>query len=89
MLLQEIRDWLDAPGNEQEFLIVFFDDQPNLQTWVGLPFTRNVMLCAAADYCLLAPTHPAPCPTTAAAGRGGPPAGGHPDRLPPPLDPHP
>lgn len=32
---QEIRDWMDAPGNSDEFLLLYFDDQPNLQTWVG------------------------------------------------------
>lgn len=32
-LLQEIAAWLSAPGNEQEFIIVFFDDNDDLLEW--------------------------------------------------------
>lgn len=31
---QEIRAWMDRPENEKEFLMLYFDDQANLQTWV-------------------------------------------------------
>lgn len=31
---QEIKGWMDAPQNADEFLILYFDDQPNLKTWV-------------------------------------------------------
>ena len=33
--MQELADWLAVPQNEQEFLIVFFDDQMDLAAWVG------------------------------------------------------
>ncbi|KAI3432222.1 hypothetical protein D9Q98_003784 [Chlorella vulgaris] len=39
--LQEIRDWMDAPGNSDEFLLLYFDDQPNLQTWGKLGHLLN------------------------------------------------
>ena len=32
--LQEVRAWMDRPDNAQEFLMLYFDDQANLQTWV-------------------------------------------------------
>jgi len=34
--LEEIGEWMAAEGNEDEFLVLFFDDQPNLETWVSL-----------------------------------------------------
>lgn len=33
--MQEIKEWMVAPENADEFLILYFDDQLNLQTWVG------------------------------------------------------
>lgn len=30
---QEIKAWMDRPENEKEFLMLYFDDQANLQTW--------------------------------------------------------
>ena len=33
---QEVRTWMDAPGNDKEFVMLYFDDQANLATWVGL-----------------------------------------------------
>ena len=33
--LEEVRDWLDRPGNEREFVVMFFDDQEDLQAWVS------------------------------------------------------
>ena len=32
--MQEVADWLAMPQNQQEFLIVFFDDQMDLASWV-------------------------------------------------------
>ncbi len=34
--MQELADWLAMPQNEKEFLIVFFDDQMDLASWVSL-----------------------------------------------------
>ncbi|KAL4424092.1 hypothetical protein ABPG75_001393 [Micractinium tetrahymenae] len=31
--LQEVKDWMDRPENALEFVILYFDDQVNLQTW--------------------------------------------------------
>lgn len=31
--LEEIAAWLHAPANKDEFLLVFFDDEPNLRKW--------------------------------------------------------
>jgi hypothetical protein len=31
--LSEIKTWLDAPGNEGEFVVLYFDDQPDLGVW--------------------------------------------------------
>lgn len=33
--MQELADWLAMPQNEKEFLIVFFDDQMDLASWVS------------------------------------------------------
>jgi len=33
--LQEVADWMAAPGNEAEFVTLFFDDQSDLGDWVG------------------------------------------------------
>lgn len=33
--LQEIGDWLDRPGNEHEFLVLYLDDQKDLFDWVS------------------------------------------------------
>ena len=35
--MQELADWLAMPQNQQEFLIVFFDDQMDLASWVSMP----------------------------------------------------
>jgi hypothetical protein len=32
---QEIAEWMAAPGNEDEFVTLFFDDQSDLGDWVG------------------------------------------------------
>ncbi len=39
--LTEIRTWLDRPENAKEFLILYFDDQPDLGKW---HFVSNVTL---------------------------------------------
>ncbi|KAL4419285.1 hypothetical protein ABPG77_008335 [Micractinium sp. CCAP 211/92] len=31
--LQEVKAWMDRPENALEFVILYFDDQPNLQAW--------------------------------------------------------
>lgn len=31
---QEIAEWMAAPGNEDEFVTLFFDDQSDLGDWV-------------------------------------------------------
>lgn len=31
--LAEVADWLAAPGNEAEFVMLYFDDQPDLLSW--------------------------------------------------------
>lgn len=36
-MLQEIAAWLRAPENADEFLVVFFDDEKDVDTWVRLP----------------------------------------------------
>ena len=33
--LAELAAWLARAGNEEEFLLVFLDDQPDIQAWVG------------------------------------------------------
>lgn len=33
---EEIRAWMDRPENQQEFLILYLDDEPDLQPWVRL-----------------------------------------------------
>lgn len=49
--MQELADWLAMPQNEQEFLIVFFDDQMDLAAWVrGLCLTQ----CAIVFWVLVA-----------------------------------
>ncbi|CAK0733927.1 hypothetical protein CVIRNUC_000356 [Coccomyxa viridis] len=35
--LAELAAWLVQPGNEEEFLLVFLDDQPDIQAWGFLP----------------------------------------------------
>lgn len=32
--LAELAAWLVQPSNEEEFLLVFLDDQPDIQAWV-------------------------------------------------------
>lgn len=32
---QEVKAWMDRPENALEFVILYFDDQPNLQAWVS------------------------------------------------------
>lgn len=85
---------MDRPENEKEFLMLYFDDQANLQTWVGVVLGRG---CGAgggsASRCWLHCSLIAPCalltvwlPCTCCTGGGGPPAGGHPVRLPARVD---
>ena len=42
--MQELADWLAMPQNQQEFLIVFFDDQMDLASWVRHPCTKQQSL---------------------------------------------
>jgi hypothetical protein len=35
--LLEIADWLNLPGNRDEFLVIFFDDQKDLLAWEMVP----------------------------------------------------
>lgn len=32
--MEEVAAWMAAPGNEREFIILFFDDQKDLSDWV-------------------------------------------------------
>ena len=32
--MQEVADWKALPGNEREFIVLFFDDQLDLGDWV-------------------------------------------------------
>ena len=41
--MQELADWLAMPQNQQEFLIVFFDDQMDLASWVR--FSKLLLHC--------------------------------------------
>jgi hypothetical protein len=38
--LQEIRVWMDRPENRDEFLILYLDDEPDLQSWVRHVYLR-------------------------------------------------
>ncbi|KAL3139980.1 hypothetical protein ABBQ38_004267 [Trebouxia sp. C0009 RCD-2024] len=40
--MQELADWLALPQNQQEFLIVFFDDQMDLAAWDMVPALLNL-----------------------------------------------
>ena len=52
--MQELADWLAMPQNEKEFLIVFFDDQMDLASWVStdVPKPRWHMLKAHVGHAL-------------------------------------
>lgn len=40
--MQEVADWMALPGNEREFIVLFFDDQKDLSDWVrSLPHLRT------------------------------------------------
>jgi hypothetical protein len=32
--LKEIREWMELESNKDQFLIVYFDDEPDLKAWV-------------------------------------------------------
>jgi len=32
--MQEVADWMALPGNEEEFVVLFFDDQMDINDWV-------------------------------------------------------
>ncbi|GAB4815112.1 hypothetical protein N2152v2_002158 [Parachlorella kessleri] len=31
--MSEVKAWMDEPGNQEEFVVLFFDDQPDLTSW--------------------------------------------------------
>ena len=33
--MKEVKAWMDQPGNQEEFVVLFFDDQPDLTSWVS------------------------------------------------------
>lgn len=52
---QEVKAWMDRPENALEFVILYFDDQANLQTWVGgragRPLGRHPKPANCGDMC--------------------------------------
>lgn len=44
MAMQEIADWLAQPQNLHEFLIIFFDDQMDLEAWVSILQTTTTTM---------------------------------------------
>lgn len=42
--MQEVADWMALPGNEREFIVLFFDDQKDLSDWV-----RSVLCLRASS----------------------------------------
>ena len=34
LAMQEVADWMALPGNEEEFVVLFFDDQMDINDWV-------------------------------------------------------
>ena len=34
LAMEEVADWMALPGNEEEFVVLFFDDQMDLNDWV-------------------------------------------------------
>lgn len=45
--LQEVHDWLTAPQNADDFVMIYFDDQPDLLTWVSR--TAAVTCCVQGE----------------------------------------
>ena len=57
--MQELANWLAMPQNEKEFLIVFFDDQMDLASWVsldGMYLLPMFKLCSGGDLLSSIPT---------------------------------
>ncbi len=48
LAMQEVADWMALPGNEEEFVVLFFDDQMDINDWVRSP-ARNAWLKSPAD----------------------------------------
>ena len=46
--LEEIAAWQAQPGNEQEFLVLYLDDQADLGTWVSFPVVWDSIHTASA-----------------------------------------
>lgn len=44
--LGEIRSWMDRPENGEEFVVLYFDDQPNLAEWGVVPSLIEDVLSA-------------------------------------------
>ena len=53
--LAELAAWLALPGNEQEFLLVFLDDQPDIKDWVS---ACDIMFCASGSSTLTSGSSP-------------------------------
>ncbi len=48
--LSEVRAWLDTPENAQEFLVIYFDDQIDLQAWVRPLSELNAVSPASVEF---------------------------------------
>ena len=59
--VNQIADWMAKPGNEREFVTLFFDDQSDLGDWVGPRFAekptwpRDLLRNLSADHALPLP----------------------------------
>lgn len=42
--LQEIREWMQQPRNQREFLVLYLDDQPDLKDWVRALFVDDLVI---------------------------------------------
>ena len=50
--LEEIAAWQAQPGNEQEFLVLYLDDQADLGDWVSFPGVWDCLHAASASMLL-------------------------------------
>ena len=54
--LAEVKAWLDEPGNEREFLIVYLDDEPDLLDWGVVPELVDTVRDVFPDDSVFKPT---------------------------------